>query len=321
MRRLRLSEPAVLIGLAVFLLVDVLLVVAALQASRPDPPQNAGRTPQGVSSSAPDGGATDDGASEPSPTTKRPSGSSGVSLPPEPVSVGVVVLDAERAWRFSRGSCDGGGSTLEVTTDAGATWEKADPAFATTSRVRVRDNGTAFAVGSDDESCEPMIRQAQGSTPEWGDPAAVSDAWYRDLVDPSVVGTPLDEPAKPCDDADVLDLSVTDDGADALCADGRVLRSDDGQEWERQGSVDGAVALARTPEGESLVARPGAVGCRGLEVVDAATPKKPLGFAALDLTKVKPGTVGLGSHDSQVWLVASGEVFRSSGDLSEWSHA
>jgi hypothetical protein len=115
----------------------------------------------------------------------------------------------------------------------------------------------------------------------------------------------------------VVDLSVADDAAAALCADGRVTRSTTGREWSTVATAEGALALALTPERPLVVlALP---GCHGLAVADASAPDSALGCAPVDTDSLAPGTVALAAGGADAWLMAGDAVFRSSGDLSAWS--
>ena len=147
---------------------------------------------------------------------------------------------------------------------------------------------------------------------------AGAQAWYRDPKNPAIVGTAAGTRAKPCGASAVLDLSVIDDAAKVLCADGRVRASDTGAEWTAEG-VKGALALAATAKGTLAVLT--VDGCGGLGVVDTRAPDAVVGCAEVDVAGLKPGSVSLAVKDGYAWLLAGDAVLRSSGDLSEWSTA
>jgi hypothetical protein len=298
-----------LAALAAFLVADAALVGMALRSTAGGAegagPARATSPPASASASAtPSGGETTaDDAPE---------------LAASPLTVGVVAVDGDHAWRFDVGSCRKGGSTLALTDDGGSTWQPRVAPFDTTMRLRVRDDGSAFAIGSDEE-CAARFRQAPKDVPEWGSEGDVPDAWYRDPKTSTVVGTAEGETAKPCDAAPVVDLSVIDEGAAVLCGDGRVLSSKTGATWEEGPQVPRALAVATTPQ-RTLLART-LDGCAGVAVVDAADPDTALGCAEVDLTEVKPGTIALSVRGTHAWLLAGPSVLRSSGDLSEWAQA
>lgn len=307
-----------LAALAVFVVADVVLVALALGSTAATPGSvGSGPQPSPVTTTSP-GPAAGGGpvASQGAVTGGTPTPSS--SLVPAPLEVGVVAVDADTAWRFVVGDCAKGGSTVTITRDGGGTWEPMVAPFHATVRIRVRDTGGAFAIGSDD-SCTPRFRQVAKDATAWGSAMSVPGAWYRDPSDPAVVGTAAGTRAKPCGGSAVIDLGVTDHSAEALCADGRLRGSQTGETWTGGGTVEGGLALSATPT-RTLVART-ADGCTGVEVVDATAPETALGCAEVDLATVVPGHVALAERNGQAWLVAGDAVFRSSGDLSEWTAA
>jgi hypothetical protein len=238
-------------------------------------------------------------------------------LEPTPITLGLVAVDDRTAWRFTRGSCDAGGSTLAVSEDGAQAWQPRVAPFDTTLRVRVRDNGSAaFAIGGDD-GCTPRFRQTRDAAQTWDRPAQVPGAWYRDGEDPDVVGTEAGTRAKPCGDTGVVDLAVDDTSALALCGDGRLRSSATGKQWSDEGSVEGALAVAVS--GKRTLALVTRSDCAGLAVVDAGDPQKALGCAPVDLSQVRAGQVALAAAQDAVWVAAGDTTLQATGDLVEWS--
>ena len=305
-------------ALAAFVVADVVLVGLALRSTDAGAQPAVGRaaTAQpGARGGLSAAGATSGTTSSPgdSETTSAPAG------PPQaPLTAGIVAVDGETAWRFTVGTCADGGATLSITTDGGATWQPRVVPFDATMRIRVRDDGTAFAIGSDAE-CTPRFRPAERGAAQWGAEVPVPQAWYRDPKNPATVGTAAGTRVKPCGASAVLDLSVIDDAAQVLCADGRVRASDTGAEWTAEGDAKGALALAATAK-RTLAVRT-LDGCEGLGVVDTRAPDALVGCAEVDVAGLKPGSVSLAVKDGYAWLLAGDAVLRSSGDLSEWSTA
>jgi hypothetical protein len=310
----RLGERAGLVGLAAFVAIDVLLVGIAVNSTRTpvvDGGQQIGTSSVGASS-------------RPSSTTtttafadaKQP------DVRVAPLSVGIVGVDEDTAFRFTVGSCPGGGAKIELTSNAGTSWGPRSAKFDALVRIRVRDNGSAFSVGaSADNNCSPSIRQASKYDADWGDATAVNNAWYRDPRDEHSVGLPTGGTGKPCGSKPVVDLAVIDSGAAALCEDGTVLVSKTGATWNQSATVPGALALALDDKSRSLAVVPGTDGCRGLAVVDADKPDAALGCVETDLAKVKAGTVALSVTGSTGWLRVGGAVFRAGSDLKTWKQA
>jgi hypothetical protein len=308
----RLSERAGLIGLAAFVAVDVLLVGIAV---------NSTRTP--VADGGEQIGTSSVGASSrPSSTTTASADARQPDVKVVPLTVGIVGVDEDTAFRFTVGSCRAGGAKIELTSNAGRSWGPRSAKFDTLVRIRVRDDGSAFSVGaSADNDCTPSIRQASKYDADWGDAAAVDNAWYRDPRDERSVGLPTGGTGKPCGAKAVVDLAVVDSGAAALCEDGTVLVSKTGASWDESATVPGALALALDDKNRSLAVVPSAGGCRGLAVVDAGKPDAALGCVETDLAKVKSGTVALSVTGSAGWLRVGGAVFRAGADLRTWKQA
>lgn len=312
----RLGSRLGLVALAAFLAADAALVGLALRST-------AGAADAGGASAAARGSvgstaaaATPSGTSAPSATDTSAADDGSTALEVVPATVGIVAVDAEQAWRFETGSCSKGGSTLAITDDGGSTWQPRAAPFDATMRIRVRDNGGAFAIGSDKE-CSARFRQTERGVPAWGTESRVPAAWYRDPNNAAAVGTAEGRKAQPCGQATVVDLSITDTAATALCSDGSVLSSDTGATWSPGETGPGAVAIAATDK-RTLLVRP-VEGCDGLAVVDARAVDTALGCAEVDLAAVEPGRVALSVRGDHAWLLAGETVLRSSGDLSEWA--
>lgn len=300
------------LALAALLVLDVVLVAAALQVGASDPVA-AGALP----ARAP--GASGSATGTAGPTTPTPGTAAPTPGTAAPLTRVVVAVSADTAWRYARGTCAAGGASLEITTDGGATWEPAETPFRATARVRVRPDGSAFAIGAATESCTLRFRGSAADGTTWGSPTPVTDAWYRGIADPRVVGTPSGGTSRPCGDRDVLDLGVTDTGAVVLCEGGGLLRSPTGSSWTSQAAaVPQAVALATAPSGQVLLVRTAAAGCAGLAVVDAARPDTVTGCAATGTVAPAPGTVSLSVVAGAGWLVVGDAVFRSTDSGDTW---
>ena len=143
----------------------------------------------------------------------------------------------------------------------------------------------------------------------------MTDAWYRDLLDPSKIGTASGSTAKPCGSVDVLDLAVPDDKAVVLCGDGRVTESSDGDSWTSLGRVKGGLALASTRKAV-MVVRDGGQSCDGVAVVDAVTSDQAGCVGGVG--KVATGEVSLSVGGQAWWLRVGGKTWRSSGGPTDW---
>ena len=307
----RLGERAGMVGLAAFLVVDVLLVAFAISSTR-HPVDQGGTTidPGVVATSAPP------------KTTKTAAAPATPSVKVVPLTRGLVAFDKDTAFRFTTGSCKSGGSKLELTRNGGESWGPRSVPYDTIVRVRVRPDGSAFVVGADsDTECTPAIRQTGALDADFGDSAVVADAWFRDPRAATTVGVPSGGTTKPCGSGQVVDLAVIDSGAAALCSDGRLRESTSGESWATSATVEGALALALTAKARTFVVVPGVDSCEGLAVVDTAKPTKAVGCAAADVAKVKPGTVALSVTSGGGWLGVGDTVYLAGGNLATWKQS
>ncbi|WP_270886849.1 hypothetical protein [Pedococcus sp. 5OH_020] len=306
----RVSERAGVLALAAFLVVDVLLVGFAVKSTRN--PVEGGGTTIGAGTSAPVA------VSRSTDPSKSPSSG---SLAVVPLQVGLTVVDADTALRWSTGSCKGG-AQLSLSRNGGRTWAKRPAPYDAIVRVRVRPDSSAFLVGADSSGgCVPSIRQADSYDGDFGDSQPVGDVWYRDPRTSTDVGLPGGDSGRPCGKDDVIDLAVVDSGAGALCHDGRVMVSRSGASWKASATVPGALSLALDSTGRSLLALPAAGSCTGLAVVDAAKPDSALGCVLVEPAKVKPGTVALAVVKDAGWLLIGDSTYHSGAGLADWKKA
>jgi hypothetical protein len=303
----RLGERAGMVGLAAFLVVDVLLVAFAITSTH-QPVDQGGTTidPSVTATSGPASTTTAGGEATP-------------SVKVMPLTRGLVAFDKDTAFRFKAGSCEAGGSTLEMTRNGGESWGPRSAPYDTIVRVRLRPDGSGFVVGADTANgCVPALRQAASLEADFGKSAAVSDAWFRDPRMATTVGVPSGGTSKPCGSGQVIDLAVIDSGAAVLCADGRLRVSTSGERWQTSATVEGALAVALNAKARAYVVVPGADSCDGLAVVDAAKPTKAVGCAAMDVAVVDPGTVALSVTAGGGWLGVGETVYLAGGNLATW---
>jgi hypothetical protein len=306
----RLTERAGLLGLAGFLVVDVLLVAFALNSTRSPVAEAGTRVGPGVA------------VSSGTPSTRASAASGRDVVDVVPLTVGIVALDDDTALRFTTGSCKTGGSSLELSGNGGKAWGRRAAPFDTIMRVRVRPDGSAFVIGADTGTdCGPVIRQTDAVDGDFGRSTAAGDVWYRDPRAATSVGLPTGRTGKPCGSDAVVDLAVVDAGAAALCADGQLVKSSSGLKWDAAASVDGALAIAWGPEDRTYAVVPGLDSCAGLAVVEVSKPSVALGCVEVDLAGVEPGTVALAVTATSGWLVSGDDVYRADGDLTDWRKA
>lgn len=299
------------LGLIAFLFCDVILVAAALAHVRDD-----GTAPASSTVTQPESPGTS-GSSSAEPSVTSPSPDATTSSPSAAARLAIVAVDATHAWRFATGSCADGGATLEVTADGGASWETRVAPFGATSRVRVRPDGSAFAVGgAPDKGCDPQIRQSPDQAKTWGVASRVTDAWYRDLRKPTRIGTASGSSATPCGKVDVLELAVPEGETVVLCGDGRVTQSTDGATWKVVGVVKGGLTLASSGQGV-MVVRAGGSTCDGLALVEASATDQLVGCLQ-GVDEATAGEVSLSVAGDTWWLRVGARTWRSSGGPADW---
>ncbi|GAA2168209.1 hypothetical protein FHX52_1929 [Humibacillus xanthopallidus] len=320
-----MQKKVATIGLVGFLAVDVALVALALRPSHPDG--------AGAPAATPVASFTTPGASGATGSTKTPAAtpSSGTTATsdaptgpkPAPVTEIVGALDATTAWRATTGSCDKGGSTLLVTSDGGKTWDKVKAPARSVSRVQPLAADRVFAIGAG-SSCDLKQYASNDLGATWQAGTSVSGGWARQLDKATDVLTPQDTRAQPCGaSTDVIDLSRTSaDEAQALCADGSVMVTEDGgQSWADDGSVKGGLALGNRIESNRLTTYVARVGgdCPGIDLVRVVKGKSLESVACVG-TKVPSGAgqVGVSIVNAAGWIVAGDAVYSGNADLTKW---
>jgi len=301
-------------GLVAFLAVDVALVALALRSgqntSQAVPPVSTTRTAPLTTS--PPASAT----KSPTPGTTATPAAKAV-----PVSRLVSALDAATAWRATSGACDTGGATVDITTDGGQTWTRLRSPARALLRVQALDETRAFVIGAGSD-CVVKQYASRDAGATWQAPTAVSGGWARRLDHPTQVLTPQEPAATPCGEAVVVDLSRTSAAqAQALCADGSVVVTDDGgTTWSDSGDAPGAVALSNLLVGNTLttyaVRMVGA--CKGVQLVKVAKGGNADVIACVPVTDAERGTVGLSVTERAAWIVAGNQTWTSQRDLTSW---
>lgn len=316
-------------GLVAFLAIDIGLVVMALRSGRDAPtasPQVATTLTTPVATTA----------TLPTPTPPAPtSASSTTTAPPTtpasqpsaapaavPVARLVSALDATTAWRASAGSCAAGGARVEVTTDGGATWTRLRSPARAVARVQPLSRTAAFVIGAGTE-CTPRQFATKDAGQSWEPPTTVSGGWARRLDEPTQVLAPRAARATPCGAAAVVDLARTSaTQAEALCASGSVVATDDGgQTWADAGSAPGAIALGTRLTGSgtlSTYAVRVVPACQGYQVVRVLADQGAEPVACVRGEAVARGQVGLSVTGTAAWVVAGDQTWVSSRDLTSW---
>ena len=310
-------------GLVALLAIDVALVSLAFRnpfrpAIATVPVSTVTATARGTTSAT----STDPAATTASTTTadaSAPAPSGGVGAPT------VVPIDTTRAWRFTRGTCPGGGAKLSMTDNGGRTWTDVPIALGSISRVQATDATKVLIVGAETPTCrETGLRTTDGGQ-NWASMGSVS-LWYIPAAAPSDVISSAGRTTKPCRPADTVSVSaLSATAATVLCASGREMETaDGGASWVEVVRGMQAVAVEAKVEANKLVALVAyrADSCAGLQIASlagGATAK----LGCVDLggrgSDNLIGHVGLGVQVLGWWLVVDEATFRSEDGGKTWS--
>ncbi|MBW8729678.1 MAG: hypothetical protein JF622_01470 [Terrabacter sp.] len=258
---------------------------------------------------------------DPAQPTEPTAGGSPAAATAVPVTRLVSALDAATAWRATTGTCKAGGATVEVTADGGQTWTRLRSPARAVARVQPLDEARVFVIGAGPAcSLEQYASRDAGRT--WQTPTAVSGGWARRLDQPTQVLTPKEAAATPCGDAVVVDLSRTSAAqAQALCADGSVVVTDDGgTTWTGSGDAPGGVALSNLLVDNTLTTYAVRIvgACKGVQLVEVVKGRNAAVVACVPVATPERGSVGLSVTDRAGWIVSGNQTWISQGDLTSW---
>lgn len=214
--------------LALFVLVDVVLVVIMLRHVSGDGNDSASPT------TAPTTVATDDPTDAPAPAAAVP---------------GLIDVAEGLAVWGPRGACtDGVPVTLDRST--GEARDELDPGVTELLRVDVNADGDVYVIGADVD-CAPVERLLTAGETEWVDPPGGIRRWHLTPGQPTLT-TPSGTADPGC-----APVGFTSDGTAGVvgCDDGTVRTSgDDGATWETVATVPGLTGVTQTEEGVVVLA-------------------------------------------------------------------
>jgi hypothetical protein len=304
-----------LLGLAAFLLVDVLLVVWAVTAVRA--PQSEG-DPVHTSSSRPTPKASV--TSTPTPVVTPTQTAQPNAVPATRV---LAALDANTAWRAQTGACPATAASPELTTDGGANWKQSDASGPTGASsiltITVVSNTQADAVALAAQGCSPEFIRTYVSGDNWAAyPTQLAGTWYANPASANSVHSPTGDKTAPC--PTVVGLAPQDGtNAAVLCADHSVFRTADaGATWGTAVKVSGAVAIGASGAGYAVAAT-GDAACAGIAIANLdATTSPGTNVGCFTAASPAPGTVVLAGGGGTLWMWAGDTVARSSNGGASW---
>jgi len=317
-QRARTRRRLAIVGLSLFVVVDLALVAFALT-----------REPDGLAAEAETSAPSAPVASSPTPTT-TPTATATPAPAAEaaPLNRMISAVDGTTAWRAEAGACTSDAeivpATLQTTDTAGTDWTSSAittaVGFAGVDRVQASEAATVFVVGPAGPSCETAFAQTFTSGAAFGEyPDRLDASWYVARSDRAVVHAPFSENPAPC--ASVVDLAVVSDTqAAVLCSDRTVYRTTDAAtSWDAGVTVEGAVAIAAA-SGTFYVASTGAAGCDGTQIATTSSSADdvmtPVGCSTA--TTDEPGSVAVSAASGSVWLWAGDDVVVSTDGGVTW---
>jgi hypothetical protein len=293
-------------AVAVFLIVDIALVVLALNSAHPGTPRG---TPGPIPTFTPQAPIP-----TPSPTTGA------LAVPSMRV---LAALDTTTAWRAITGACPSTPASPELTTDSGVTWKKTDATGPTkvTAIQRILVGGKALAtmVGLKQSDCAPaLIKTFVAGRSYAAFPDELASTWFVNPADRSSVHSPAGAFASPCY---VIALAPRDAKAAAvLCDDHTVnMTTDAAATWLKSVDAPGAVALAASDAGY-VVAALGQVGCAGVQVtgVNASAASHPGCYPIKAAAESLATKVAVSAAGGTLWLWVGDSVVRSADNGATW---
>lgn len=299
------------IGVAVLAIVVVVLSFAALTQHRST--AGAGSTP---GASMPPADVTRVPA-EPQPSVPAPA--------LEPVAVPnrvIAAIDADSVVRAVSTTCPAP-STIEVTDDAGATWESFDAAgIATVQRITAGSNAFVALIGLGVEDCTPAYERSFTGGVAWeAAPGELTASWFVDPSDRAGLHAPTGDRSAPC--GAIVQVAVVDEASAAvLCADSSIhLTVDGGAAWLPAVSVPGASAIGAGGSGFQI-AVVNQNACVGAQLVALALAESgpTLGAAGACLEAVVgAGDAAVAVSENTAWLWVGDEFARTEDGGGTWS--
>jgi hypothetical protein len=290
--------------IAVFVIVDVVLIGGAMRHVNGTPP------PTGVSSTeAPAASATPSQALPATPTTE-PAQVAFDFNPTEAVSLsaandGTIVYG-------TRGRCADPAASVMVSTNGGADFSPATTGLRTALAVRAASAARIVVVGTDASCAVKQVASTDGGK-TWKESAGI-DIWYADLDDTSKVvsSTGASQPAADCIVTTVS--QVTPASARVSCANGALYGSgDNGATWTALGRLDNIrVSAFLTPSSGFALARYNGCAANAFSTADGGVTWAPGGCITGDPAQAIAAT------SNGLTAVVADEAYTSADNGKSW---
>lgn len=303
-----------IVGIVLFLAVDILLVVLALRSTSPRESGSASPAAPVPIASSPTASAS---------STPPPSATPSIAVT-APSRV-LTALNATVAWRATTGACPAATASPELTTDAGATWTSTDLTTTTgvraLQRIEVTDADTAIFIGSA-EDCAPDAARTFVAGADFAEtPDQLDGTWYLAPVGGTTVHAPGNDAAAPCTST-VTVAPIDDSRAAVLCGDGSTHLTVDGAEtWTEVAAPAGTVSLTGTSDGLIAVSV-GSDDCAGVLLTNIALAgdSSPLGCVGSSESPADlSGSTAIDWTDDSIWIWVDDRLLISTDQGATWT--
>lgn len=303
-----------IVGIVLFLAVDILLVVLALRSTSPRDNGSASPAAPVPIASSPTASAS---------STPPPSATPAIAVT-APTRV-LTALNATVAWRATTGACPAATASPELTTDAGATWTATDLTTTTgvlaLQRIVVTDTDTATFLGSTEDCAPDAARTFVAGADFAAAPDQLDGTWYLATVGGATMHAPGRDVAAPC--ASAVSVAPLDDSrAGVLCADGSAhITLDVAATWTRVDAPAGTVTLTGTSDG-LITASVGSNECSGvlLTNIGLTGDSSPLGCVESSESPTDlSGSTAIDWTDDSIWIWVDDRLLISTDQGATWT--
>ncbi len=301
---------APVVGLVALLAVDGALIVWAV---RPLPAEVAGTVASAGPTMSP---STPTATPSASPTSEQTPSATPMTISARPLTRIAGAADDAVVWVAESGTCERPG-TVWVSSDGGDSWsDKAAPGRV----LRVKpETGTAAFVTGGDADCALRLWSTSDGANSWGAATSAAKAWSRVPDDARSVNTPSGADVAPCtDSAKVVDLAPADAStAFVLCDDDEVRSTADGGDvWRDLVTVEGALAIALTPDASAALVVRSTADCKGVRAATVRDGDSTDG--ACIRSTPKAGRVAAATSGSRWWIVVGNKVYGADEPEGTW---
>jgi hypothetical protein len=289
--------------LAVFVIVDVVLIVGAIRHVNSTPPSTD--LPKPASASA---APTSEATASATPQTPA-------QLPYDFTAAEAVAMSAANDGTIiygTRGRCSDPEATVQISTNAGAEFDPAKTGLTTVLAVRAAGKDSIAIVGTTPDCSVQQLTSKNAGT-SWM-PSEDIDLWYPAVNNDTTVVTP-DGPSEPGEGCVLTSISqVTAEQGRVSCADGTFRGSgDNGKTWVELGRLDNArVSTFLTPSAGFALARYNGCAANAFTSNDGGGTWTPGGCISGDPARAIAAT------SSRLVAVVDEDVYTSDNNGTAW---